>query len=142
MEASMIEKGSQVAIHYTLTVDGEVVDSSEGKDPLTYEQGAGHIIPGLESELAGLKAGDKKLVTVAPEGGYGVHTPEAIQEVPRSAFPTEEELKVGDRVSGEADGQMFQATVQAFGDETITLDFNHPLAGKTLNFDVTVVSVS
>jgi FKBP-type peptidyl-prolyl cis-trans isomerase SlyD len=138
---SVIEIGSQVKMHYTLTVDGEVVDSSDGKDPLAYTQGTGQIIPGLEEQLAGLKVGDKKACTVSPEKAYGLPNPEAQQTVPLEAFQDSENLKVGDTVSGQVQGQPFAARVMGIEGDQITLDLNHPLAGKILNFDVEIVEI-
>lgn len=137
----MIQKGSKVSIHYTLTVDGQVVDSSEGKEPLSYVHGEGQIIPGLESELANFKQGDKKNVKIPPEKGYGPYNPEAVHKVARTAFKESEGMKAGDIVSGQVQGQPFQAVVSEVGEKDITLNLNHPLAGKTLNFDIEVVSV-
>jgi FKBP-type peptidyl-prolyl cis-trans isomerase SlyD len=138
----MIKKGSTVKIHYTLSVDGVILDTSAEGDPLVYVQGSGQIIPGLEFELEGLKAGDKKEVTVAPEKGYGSVDPNAFQKVPRGAFENAKDLKVGDMVSGQMGEQVFNAVVSDLSLEEITLDFNHPLAGKTLRFAVEVVEVT
>ncbi|HSA60218.1 MAG TPA: peptidylprolyl isomerase [bacterium] len=138
----MIKKGSTVKIHYTLSVDGVILDSSAEGDPLVYVQGSGQIIPGLEYELEGLKAGDKKEVTVAPEKGYGSVDPNAFQKVPRGAFENAKDLKVGDMVSGQMGEQVFNAVVSDLSLEEITLDFNHPLAGKVLRFAVEVVDVT
>jgi len=82
----MIEKGSTVQIHYTLTVDDQEVDTSRGGDPLTYVHGNGQMVPGLEQELEGLGAGDRKTAVVEPDAGYGQPRPDAIQKVPRDAF--------------------------------------------------------
>lgn len=138
----MIQNGSQVQIHYTLKVDDKVVDSSQGREPLAYVHGRKQIISGLEDQLEGLKAGDKKHVTVAPDRGYGTRNPDAVRKVPRSAFKRPDEVKVGDRVSGQSGENRFQAQVTEIASDQITLDLNHPLAGKTLHFDVEVVNVS
>jgi FKBP-type peptidyl-prolyl cis-trans isomerase 2 len=139
----VIAQGSKVSIHYTLRVDGEVIDSSDGQEPLEYEQGSGQIIPGLENALVGLTAGATRDVVVAPEHGYGLVNPDAIQTVPKSAFETTEGLQVDGVIAGEtSDGRRFQARVADIGIETVTLDLNHPLAGKTLLFSVEIVSVS
>lgn len=138
----MIQDGSRVKLHYTLTVDGETIDSSEGKEPLEYEHNRGQIIPGLEAQLAGLNPGDRKEVVVEPDQGYGERDPEAIQEVPKAAFADGvEDLEPGVVVSGQSGENVFRATVVAVKEETVELDFNHPLAGKTLHFNVEVVSV-
>ncbi len=141
MGPKTIKKGSNVRMNYTLTVDGKVVDSSSGREPLSFEQGAGQIIPGLEKALEGLKNGDKKQVTVPPEEGYGVIDPKAVQKVPKASFKDMKNLKVGMPVRGQQGNRPIQATVVAIGAKEITLDFNHPLAGKTLNFDVEIVEV-
>lgn len=138
---NVIKKGSTVKINYTLTVDNQVVDSSTGGEPLTYVQGSGQIIPGLEEQLEGMKPTEKKHVTVSPEKGYGAQDPKAFHKVPRKAFQDGQKLKVGDIVSGDAGGQKFQAKIAGVDKEEITLDLNHPLAGKTLNFEVEVVDV-
>ena len=137
-----IQKGSVVQIDYTLKVDGTVVDTSIGKKPLMFIEGSGQIIPGLDSALMGLKAGDKKSVVVSPENGYGVVNPKAFVKVPKTSFKDIASLKVGSSVGGSQNGRHFQAVVSSIGKKHITLDFNPPLAGKTLNFDVTVVSVA
>ena len=138
----MIENGSRVKIHYILTVDDEVVDSSEGRQPLEYVQGSGQIIPGLEEKLAGLGTGDKREVDIQPEKGYGQRDPDGLQKVPRSAFRNADEIKIGDSVSGRRGEDTFQARVAGVTDDDVTLDLNHPLAGKTLHFEVEVVDVS
>lgn len=138
----MIKNGSTVKMHYTLTVDGVIMDNSPEGDPLSYVQGSGQIIPGLEEQMEGLKPGDKKEVMVSPEKGYGPVDPSAFQKVPRQAFQSAQDLKVGDIVSGQLGEQIFNAIVSALGPDEITLDFNHPLAGKTLRFAIEVVEVS
>jgi len=138
----MIANGSKVSIHYTLTVDDEIIDSSEGHEPLEYEHGTGEIVPGLENALIGLMAGDKRNVVVTPEDGYGVANPEAVQEIELEAFADDEGLEVGAVISVETDeGDTFDAVVMEISETTVTLDLNHPLAGKTLHFDVVIVSV-
>jgi len=139
---NVIKKGSAVKLHYTLSVDGVILDSSPEGDPLAYVQGSGQIIPGLEKELEGLKAGDKKEVTVTPEEGYGPVDPNAFQKVPKAAFENSPGLKIGDIVSGQLGEQTFNAIVAQISSEEITLDFNHPLAGKMLRFAVEVVEVA
>ena len=138
----MIKKESKVTLNYKLTVDGEVVDSSEGKDPFTYNHGEGEIVPGLEEALEGMKEGEKKSISVPPEKGYGEANPDAMQKVPRAAFQGGGELAVGEMVLGQAGGHEFQAKIVALDDEEVTLDLNHPLAGKTLEFQVEIMAVS
>ena len=138
----MIAAGSKVSIHYTLTVDGAVVDSSSGKEPLEYVQGEGMLVPGIEAGLTGAAAGEKRRVVVAPAEGYGEAQPELIIKAPRQALEHLPDLAVGAVVSGESPDGPFRAIVRAIADEDVTLDLNHPLAGKTLEFDVEVVSVA
>ena len=138
---NVVTKGKAVKINYKLTVDGQVVDTSEGREPLTYVQGSGQIIPVLEEALEGAKVGDKKHVTIPPEKAYGLPNPNATQKVPRAAFGDMKDLKVGSVVTGQAGGRMMQAKVLAITPKEVTLDMNHPLAGKTLNFDVEVVGI-
>lgn len=137
-----IEHGSKVSIHYNLKVDGKKVDSSEGRQPLVFKFGSGEMIPGFEEEIADLKTGDKKNFTVKPERGYGERRNEAVQKVPKKAFKDTEGLGVGSVVAIQApEGSHFQATVMDISDEEVTLDLNHPLAGKTLDFEVEIVGV-
>jgi FKBP-type peptidyl-prolyl cis-trans isomerase 2 len=137
----MIKQGSQVKLHYTLTVDDQVVDSSRNREPLAYVHGQGQIVPGLEEQLEGMGAGDKKTATVAPEQAYGPRREDALHNVAKTAFQDSSNLKRGDIVSGQAEGQPFQATVTDVTEEGVTLDLNHPLAGKTLQFEVEIVEV-
>ncbi len=131
-----------VSIDYTLTVDGEVVDSTEGDEPLQFIQGHQNIIPGLEKELSGMKVGDNKKVVVPPEEAYGEIDPENVIEVPRDEFPSEIPLETGTELEVKnSDGEVLTATIAGVTDNTVKLDFNHPLAGKQLTFDVTVVDL-
>lgn len=131
-----------VSIDYTLTVDGEVVDSTEGDAPLNFLQGHQNIIPGLERELAGMKVGDSKKVTVTPAEAYGEVDPENIIDVPRDEFPSEIPLEPGTELEVKnADGEVLSATINEVNGDTVKLDFNHPLAGKSLSFDVTIVDL-
>jgi FKBP-type peptidyl-prolyl cis-trans isomerase SlyD len=131
-----------VSLDYTLTVDGELVDASEENEPIVFLQGYQNIIPGLEKELYGLAVGDSREVTVAPKEGYGEIDPQAIMDIPRSQFPKDIELKNGLELSlQQPDGHVLHATVTALAPDTVTLDFNHPLAGKELTFRVTVINL-
>ena len=138
----VIEKGSSVKIEYTLKDDkGAVLDTNAGKEALAFTQGAQQIIPGLDKALLGMKAGDSKKVTVKPEDAYGALDPKAETEVPKDALPQGAAV-VGTRLLARGqDGQPRPVTVKAVKDTTVLLDLNHPLAGKTLFFDVKVVSV-
>jgi FKBP-type peptidyl-prolyl cis-trans isomerase SlyD len=131
-----------VSINYSLTVDGEVVDSTEGDEPLQFLQGHQNIIPGLERELSGMRVGDSKQVVVTPAEAYGEVDPENIVDVPRSEFPSEIPLEPGTELEVKnADNEVLSATIAEINSDTVKLDFNHPLAGKQLTFDVTIVDL-
>ncbi|WP_322794578.1 FKBP-type peptidyl-prolyl cis-trans isomerase [Bellilinea sp.] len=131
-----------VTMAYTLTVNGEVIDTSEESDPLIFLQGYRNIIPGLERELYGLNVGDSKKVIVKPEDGYGDEDPEAFMEVPRSDFPKEIPLEVGTELEiRDEDDETLLATIDRVTKDSIRLNFNHPLAGKTLEFDVKILDL-
>lgn len=132
-----------VSIHYTLTDDqGNVIDSSSGSAPLNYLHGAGNIIPGLERELAGCDIGAQKKVRVEPRDGYGEIDVELIQTLPREAFSGVEEIEVGMEFHARGpQGQVQVVVVKDVAEDGITIDANHALAGKVLNFDVTVEAV-
>ena len=138
-----IAKGSVVELDYSLHLgDGEVVDRSEASEPLTYIHGEGELVPGLETALEGLAAGDRKQVVVPPESGYGERDTRGVQRVPRDAFPADFEPKVGMELSAEGpDGDEVTFFVQGVEADAVTIDLNHPLAGRTLHFDVTVRGV-
>lgn len=138
-----IANGCVVAFHYTLTDDaGAEIDSSKGGEPLAYLHGHGGIIPGLEKELEGKTAGDAMQVTVQPEEGYGAVNEELVQAVPREAFQGVDQIEPGMQFQAQgAGGQVQLVVVTAVDDETVTVDGNHPLAGKVLNFDVAIDSV-
>jgi FKBP-type peptidyl-prolyl cis-trans isomerase SlyD len=140
--ATVIQTGSMVAFDYTLTDDkGNVIDSSQGKEPMHYVHGKGEIISGLEKELAGMSVGGEKKVTVKPEEGYGPINPRAFQEVPKDKIPPDA-LKVGTvLMARDPQGQGIPARVHEIKENTVVMDFNHPLAGKTLFFDVKITEV-
>jgi FKBP-type peptidyl-prolyl cis-trans isomerase SlyD len=137
-----LQDGQVVSMDYTLRVDGDVVDSSDGQAPLEFIQGLGSIIPGLERELYGLGIGDSKTVTVAPVDAYGELNPDAYSDVPRAEFPENIPMEKGIEIQvRDQDGQEMYSRIDSVSEETIRLDFNHPLAGKTLNFDITIVGL-
>ncbi len=138
-----IASGSVVGIDYSLHLgDGKVIDASGPGEPMTYLHGEGQIVPGLESALEGLSVGDKKQVVLTPGEGYGEHDPHGLQEVPRGAFPPDFEPKVGMELTAEGpNGEPVPFSVREVRPETVVIDLNHPLAGKTLHFDVTVREV-
>jgi FKBP-type peptidyl-prolyl cis-trans isomerase SlyD len=137
-----VKDGSLVSIEYTLTDDsGKVLDTNVGKEPLTYIQGGGQIVPGLEKELTGLKVGDEKKVTVKPEEGYGAVDAKLFQELPKENFPPEA-LKAGAMLMVKSkEGGTHPIRVAEVKEKTVLVDLNHPLAGKTLKFDVKVKDI-
>lgn len=138
----MERNGDRVRFHYTLEVDGEVYGSSRDRGPVELEIGSGKVVPGLEDALAGMRAGEKRVVMVPPHRGYGPHDPEGVQPVPVGAFAEEvDSLEVGQVVEGELNGTPFVARVDALREDEVVLDFNHPLAGRTLRFVVDMVDV-
>jgi FKBP-type peptidyl-prolyl cis-trans isomerase SlyD len=133
-----------VSLDYELKLaNDEVIDSSEENAPLEYLHGYKNIIPGLESELAGMAIGEQKQVTVLPEQAYGVRDPESVAEYPRDTFPESLKLEVGEPIAmrDSESGESFQAVITEIHDETIMLDFNHPLAGETLFFKVKIADL-
>jgi FKBP-type peptidyl-prolyl cis-trans isomerase 2 len=139
-----IKKGDKVKVNYTGTLDdGTVFDSSTHGDhqhPLEFEAGAGQLIKGFDDAVIGMKVGDEKTVKIEAENAYGTHKPELVKKFPRNNLPPE--AKVG-MILGlkTADGQQFPATIAAIGDKEVSLDLNHPLAGKNLTFKITVVEI-
>ena len=137
-----IKENSVVNIHYTLTNDaGEVLDSSSGKEPLMYMHGHNNLIPGLEDQLAGKKAGDKFNADVEAEDAYGLHHEEAIEQIPLSALANIPNLEVGMQLQASTDQGPVAVRVAEINDEHVVLDGNHPLAGQRLHFAVEVMSV-
>ncbi|PKL95864.1 MAG: peptidylprolyl isomerase [Gammaproteobacteria bacterium HGW-Gammaproteobacteria-8] len=128
-----------VTIDYTLTDnDGEVIDSSEGREPLAYLHGHGNIVPGLEKALEGKHEGDELTVRVEPEEGYGVHRPELVQQISIEAFAGIDKIEPGMRFNADsAQGPLVVKVTSIDGDQ-VTIDANHELAGQQLNFDVAV----
>lgn len=141
---SKVENGNTVAVHYTGTLNnGNQFDSSVGKEPLTFEIGSGQVIPGFESNIVGMTVGETKTFTLEPEDAYGPLATEAIQEVTRNRFPDDFEVKVGETVHGQTqEGVPFSAKIVSEQNETITLDFNHPLAGQDLTFEVELLTIA
>jgi FKBP-type peptidyl-prolyl cis-trans isomerase SlyD len=137
-----IKEGSRVQLEYTLSeASGEVLDSNTGGDALTYVQGQQQLIPGLERALAGMRAGEAKRVTVAPAEAYGPVDPKAETEVPKEQIPPAA-LTVGTALTARnSTGQTRVVRVKEVRERTVLLDLNHPLAGKTLYFDVRVLGV-
>ena len=135
-----VGKGNVVSVDYELHLgDGKVVDASTPGSPLSYIHGEGQIVPGLERALEGLGAGDSKQVVVSPEDGYGVHDARGVQEVPRKAFPSGVEPLPGMELMAQGpQGETVPFVIREVKAESVVIDLNHPLAGKTLHFAITV----
>ena len=142
MTPTTIEKDVVVSLDYVLTVEGEIADSTAGREPLPYLHGHNNLIKGLEDQLLGMKAGEKKAVVVEPADGYGLVDPEAFAEMERNRFPEDFAFEIGKTIRlNTGDGRVLSAQIDEIGDEVIKLNFNHPLAGKTLNFDVSIMNM-
>lgn len=138
----MVANHVVVSMEYTLTIDGKEVDSSKDSGPLEFLQGSHNIITGLESQLYGMKIGDTRRIVISPEEGYGEVDPQAMIVVPRSEFPPDMPIKVGAELYiRDEDGESFPATIAEVTPTSVKLDFNHPLAGETLHFDVEIVDL-
>jgi FKBP-type peptidyl-prolyl cis-trans isomerase SlyD len=142
-EALKVKKNSLVRIHYRMWLEGgEEIDSSTDQNPLEFICGRGDVVPGLERELIGLLAGQRKAFVVAPEDGYGVHDPSLVRELPRAGFPSDRKLEKGQCFSYRSkQGAELRYRVVDVREDTIVADFNHPLAGKSLHCDVEIVDV-
>jgi len=140
-----VSKGKVISLEYTLTLKhNEVVDTNVGKAPLIYRQGANEILPGVESAVEGMTVGQTKQVVVAPKDGYGQRDPDAFHEMPKEKLPEDIQVsrQVGTQLLGDgAAGHHVRPTLARIKDETVLLDFNHPLAGRTLFFDLKVLDV-
>jgi|TARA_B100002003_G_scaffold209791_1_gene205188 FKBP-type peptidyl-prolyl cis-trans isomerase 2 len=139
-----IKKGDKIKVEYTGTLeDGKVFDSSEGKPPLEFEVGAGKIIKGFDDAVTGMEKGQEKEVKIEPKDAYGIPAPELIRKVPRAQIPKEPEPKPGMVLLLKSpDGQQMPARITEVTDTDVTIDLNHPLAGKTLTFKIKVVDVN
>lgn len=142
-QAMTVQDNKQVMLDYTLTVDDQQVDASTKERPFRYIHGQHQIIPGLEEALSGLAVGDSKQVTVGPEKGYGQPDPRGFVQLERSRLPAGQAPQVGMMLRGSRpDGGAFAGRITNVTDSDVTLDLNHPLAGKTLVFQVTVTSIT
>ena len=141
--ATTVTNGKQVTLEYTLKLDDQsVVDTNVGGEPLKLTQGHHEVIPGLEKAIEGMAPGEKKQVTVAPAEAYGTVDPKAFQEVDKNMVPADSR-KVGTQLEGKTnDGRTVYPRISEVKSDTVVLDFNHPLAGKTLYFDVKVLEVA
>ncbi|HXG50638.1 MAG TPA: peptidylprolyl isomerase [candidate division Zixibacteria bacterium] len=138
----VVKDGSVVSLEYTLTgTDGKLIETNKGKEPFRYTQGRQEMIPGLERELAGMKVGAEKKITVKPEDAYGPVHKEAFREVPKERIPPEA-LKVGAELTARGpQGQAMPVRVHEIREKTVVIDMNHPMAGKTLVFNVKILDI-
>jgi FKBP-type peptidyl-prolyl cis-trans isomerase SlyD len=142
-----VEQNKMVSVDYKLTVDGEIADQSRPGQPLEFIFGTGMLLPKFEEAILGKEPGDKVSFTLAPEDGYGVFHPEAVVDLPKSIFMVdgklaEDILFVGSQVPmADSQGNRMLGIIKEVGEESVKMDFNHPMAGKTLNFDVEVIEV-
>ena len=142
-----VENSKMVSVNYTLTVDGKIVDQLREGSPLQFVCGTGMLLPKFEGAIIGKEAGDKVSFTLDPKDGYGEIIPEAVVDLPKTIFVidgklAEDMLTVGNQIPmSDAQGNRMMGVVKEVGDDTVKMDFNHPMAGKTLHFDVEVVEV-
>lgn len=138
-----IAKDTVASLEYRLHLgDGKIVDQSEASDPLVYLHGYEEIVPGLENALEGKAAGDSLQVVVPPEEAYGEHDPDGMEEVPKADLPPHLTVEEGEVVvATDEEGDEVEFLIKEVKKDTVVVDFNHPMAGKTLHFDVTVKSV-
>ncbi|EAQ47075.1 MAG: peptidylprolyl isomerase [Roseobacter sp. MedPE-SWde] len=138
-----VKNGDTVRIHYTGTLtDGSVFDSSEGREPLEFTVGSGQVIAGMDAGLPGMTVGDKKRLEIPSVDAYGPLNPEARQAIPREGIPDDIPLELGTQLQMQSpEGHVLPVTVVEVTEATVTLDANHPLAGKDLNFDIELVSI-
>jgi len=137
-------EGDRVKIHYTGTLeDGTEFDSSAGRDPLEFELGSGQVIAGFDKAVEGMAVGDSKSVTIQPEDAYGPHQDQMVQDVPKSALPEDLTPTEGMALqTRDKSGNTIRLTVTAVNEDTITVDANHPLAGKALKFEIQLVAIA
>ena len=141
---SQAKSGDTVKIHYTGTLDdGTQFDSSSGRDPLQFTLGSGQVIPGFEKAVEGMAVGDSKSVSIAPEDAYGPRHEQMVQDVPKDALPDDLVPAEGMALQAQGqDGRVINLTITAIAEDSITVDGNHPLAGKALNFDIELVDIA
>jgi len=135
-----VKEGDKVSVHYTGKLEnGEVFDSSIGKSPLAFTAGAGQMIKGFDAGVIGMKVGDKKTITISPADGYGVTDPSRIVAFDKNDVPSFDEMEVGMQIQA---GNGMPGVVISKDDKTLVVDFNHFLAGKTLTFEVEMISIN
>lgn len=139
---SKAKNGDTVKVHYRGTLeDGTVFDSSEGRDPLEFDLGSGQLIPGFEAAVDGMSMGETCKININSSEAYGPHREEMVMEVPRSQLPAQMQPEIGMQLQAGQGEEQVVVKVTAVEEETVTLDANHPLAGKDLNFEITLVEI-
>ncbi|MBW2091070.1 MAG: peptidylprolyl isomerase [Deltaproteobacteria bacterium] len=143
MNTKKAENGDAVKVHYTGRLEDQTVfDSSENREPLEFEIGSGQVIPGFENGIIGMAVGDQKTIIIPAEEAYGPRREELVVEVPKSNFPEHIIPEIGQRLQlRQANNNLIDVIVTKINEEEITLDANHPLAGKTLIFDTELVAI-
>jgi len=138
------KSGDNVKVHYTGKLqEGDIFDSSEGRPPLEFRIGDGKVIAGFEQGVIGMEIGEKKQISISPEEGYGVRNEELVAVIEKTLLPSDVDTSVGQQLQvKQKDGTTIQLVVTAATDDDVTLDANHPLAGKTLLFDVELVEIA
>lgn len=136
-----VAKGKAVKIHYTLKSEGETIDSTHNDAPMGYLHGHSNLMPGLEDALEGKELGDKFSIELTPDQAFGPHDPQHMREEPKEQFSQIDELTPGMHLQVKSEQGVQIATIVKISDETVTVDFNHPLAGKTLHFELEVLDV-
>lgn len=139
----VVKKGDTISVNYTgRFIDGKVFDSSDGRSPLKFTVGEGQLVRGFDNAVVGMQTGEKKTVTIAPAEGYGEYIDEKLLDIPKANIPDDMDLKNGMHVQlADQEGRAVPAVVAEVVDEAIRLDLNHPLAGKTLIFDIEIVEI-
>jgi len=138
-----VENGDTVRLNYTGKLeDGTVFDSSVDREPIEFVIGSGTVIPGLENGVIGMAVSENKTITIPMEDAYGPIRPEMVLKVPKNMLPQDMEYEVGGQLeSRQPDGRIMYATITDVAEDTVTLDANHPLAGKTLIFEVEIMEI-
>ena len=141
-QENVVKDGSVVSLQYSLSEEnGSLIESNKGRDPLKYTHGSKQIVPGLEKELTGMKVGGEKRVKVSPEDAYGLVNPKAFQEVPKEQIPANG-MKIGATLAAKGPhGQEIPVRIHEIKEKTVVLDLNHPMAGKTLLFDIKILDI-
>jgi FKBP-type peptidyl-prolyl cis-trans isomerase 2 len=137
-----VADGNLVKVHYTLTVDGKVYDSTRGKEPFEFQVGMHQVIPGFEKALKDMKVGEIKSFQLSPDDGYGPEDSNCFREVSRGELPTEMKPEVGMELYAHGpDNQTIPVRIKEIKEDVVVMNFNHPLAGKTLNYEVEIMDI-